>query len=209
MIIALEHDVRSGVSLSKALDKYPRVFNHLMVQMTSVGQESATLGASLIALCDYLQMLETSRKQLRSAALLPMITLGFFCVITLVIFLGVIPHFVTMFATMQQELPPLTRAMIAVSHFLTHGGTLVIGCSALALVGALNFYCRTQSGRRALDGFYLQFPFLNTVIKDRALLCFVCSIALLLDGGITMLQAVHIAKAAMPNLVLREVYGFC
>ncbi len=202
IIHGLVRDVHHGLSLSQAMEKHPQLFNSLMIQMVYVGQESGTLAASLGLLSDYVHVHQEFQRQLRSAALMPLITLGFFVVIALVIFMVVIPRFAALFASVNHELPYLTKLLIAFSGFMASANVLYVGIVLLAFGAGLTWYSRTARGRRRIDACYVRIPYVHTIIKNSNVVYFLRSIAMLLEAGLPVLTAVHMSRHAFANKAL-------
>ena len=114
----LAADVREGVSVGVACKKYPGVFSYLAVEMIEVGHKAGDLPGALEYVSDHLEMMRTFRKKLKSAALMPLITLIFFGIICLFLFLFIVPKFVATFESAHQELPSLMRFVLKISSFL-------------------------------------------------------------------------------------------
>jgi len=202
IIHLLARDVHHGLSLSQALEKYPHLFNSLMIQMVYVGQESGSLAASLALLSDYLQVQQEFKQQLRSAALMPLITLCFFVGIALIIFMVVIPRFAALFASVNHELPYLTQLLIAFSGFVAGAGMLYVLIACCALGSGIKWYSRTAQGRRRVDEWYMHIPYVRTIIKNSNVVYFLRSMAMLLEAGLPLVTAVHMSRYALTNKAL-------
>ncbi len=99
IIVDVIKQVHAGVTLSRALERYPTIFDYITVHMVYVGQEGAALATALEMLWLSIETLQNFKKQIRSAALMPCLTLLFFFLIAFIIVVAVIPRFAVMFAT--------------------------------------------------------------------------------------------------------------
>ncbi len=195
--------VHEGVSLSDALSAYPTIFNEIMIQLVRAGEESGSLGKSLDGICGHLLATQDFYTRIRAALLLPIITLSFFLVIVLLIFIIVLPHFSDIFASMKQEMPPLTKTLLALSAFMasTKMIVVVLGVAIFALL----FFKLTQHGRGRVwrDAVILRIPFIGSLVQERFLAYAMQSLALLLEGGMPLAQSLEIVKNAIPNKKLQ------
>jgi type IV pilus assembly protein PilC len=196
--------VRSGVPLSDALNRYPAVFHGVMITMVQAGQESGSLAASLAALSDYLETDQLFRKRLLSAALGPLFTLGFFIVVSLIIFIGIIPRFATIFIAVNHDLPYLTTVLVAISSFVSSWRMLVVGVLMAMMALVAQSYVRSEQGRWTVSRWSLRMPFIGPIVKKSFVVYFLRSLALLLEGGVPLVSALAIAKGSISNKVLQE-----
>jgi len=199
VLATISNSVCQGSSLSQALEGYPMVFDSVMINMVHVGQESGRLVESLGLLSDYLTTEHEFGNSMRSAAMVPMITLGFFAVIALAIFIFIIPHFITMFESVKQELPAVTRMMIASSDFFRSWYVLlVIGLIAVSSIVVRSFIT-TQRGAFVWDSFLLRMPCVGFLITQSSLANFLQAMAMLISGGMHVVPALAVAKGMIGN----------
>src|SRR3990167_3729233 len=161
--------VTQGLSLSQALERYPQLANPIMIQLIRAGEESGDISTTLTALCTHLMATADFYKRLRAALILPAITLLFFTGVLLVIFIGIMPRFIDVFASMGKEIPPLTRNMLAISNAL-QSPMVGLVLSILALGALLAWRLRTNAKvRRALDRALLNLPLIGPILQQRFL----------------------------------------
>ena len=192
--------------MSTVLAQFPDVFDLLVVETVRVGERSGCLIESLDNLCAYLEARREFNAKLRSAALTPALTFLFFIAVTLVIFTVVVPRFADVFKSVGQELPAITKAMLAISDFLRSWKVLV----ALGLVGGLGFvlrYCvRLPAVRLATDTVLLKVPLIGQLVKNSSLTYFLRSAAMLVTSGMHVVPALAIAKKSVSNEVLSRQF---
>lgn len=199
ILATVSNCVHEGSSLSQALERYPAVFDSVMINMIHVGQESGHLVASLTLLGDYLTTKHEFGNSMRSAAMVPLITLGFFTIIAMAIFIFIIPHFITMFESVKQELPAVTRMMIASSDFFRSRFLLLfIGCIAASIIVARSFIT-TKRGAFVWDSFLLRVPCIGFLIMQSSLANFLQAMAMLTGGGMHIVPALAVAKGMIGN----------
>lgn len=204
IIDKITHKVHAGSSLSQALAQYPLIFDFVMVQMVKVGEESSKLGSILAMLGDYLQMRSDFSRGLRSAMLVPCITLGFFFCITMVIFALIVPQFAAMFQSAGQNLPRITKAMLFMSDFVRSSGMLyLVGIISLGLFIAYRLL-KTEKGTYMRDVFVVNIPLIGPLIRESSLSYFLHALSLLLQGGMPLMQAIGVAKATVRNSFLAK-----
>lgn len=197
-------DVHEGHSLSEACKKYPYEFDSLTIQMMQAGHESGSLGRSLQMLADYSEMREQFYKKLRSAALLPTITLIFFFIIGAAIIIFIVPAFASMFASLGHDLPTTTRWMMTLHSILT--GWMIVGIIMvliLAIIGFRKLYHYIRA-KRIIDAYILRIPFIGTLVRETTITYFFQSVALLIQGGIRVVPALRTVRSLLGNEYIKE-----
>jgi len=192
-------EVAGGALFSTVMARYPHLFSSIVIQLISVGQESGSLARALDAVSSHLERTDDFYSRLRSALLLPAITLLFFMGIATVIFVLIIPYFADLFASMNQELPLITRVLIAISNFMRSWYVVgAIGATGIAGFG-LWLASRCATGKRFVDGAVLQLPLVGGLLADRFATYLLHASALLLEGGVPLAQALGIVGYSIDN----------
>ncbi len=196
--------VAEGESLSSALCAHPHIANQIMIQLIKAGEESGQLAQTLDALCNHLTATQDFYRRLRSALLLPAITLLFFFTILVIIFVVIMPRFIDVFASTGKDIPPLTRNLLNISDFMRSpamGLSLAIG----ALVGVIMWrLTRRGTGRRVLDMTLVKLPLVGLLLQQRFLAYAMQALSVLLAGGMPLLEALKVVSSSIQNLVFKE-----
>ena len=199
--------VHEGKTFAHALAQYPHIFDRLTIQMVHVGHESGNVAIALSALADYLDRTQTFQKKVRAAALMPAITFGFFVVISLVIFIVVMPKFAAVFSSLKSELPPLTKTMMRISDFL-HSSRALVWAGLLAMgLFALKKYRTTKQGSVLFDTIFLRLPYIGMLTVQTSLAYFLHALSMVLTGGMQAVPALDTARHTVRNSVLRKQLG--
>ncbi len=204
IICSVTSSVLEGLTLSKALEDHPEVFDFLTIKMIRIGQETGRLHYALEQLCDYLDAARIFKKKLKSLALIPCITFGFFLLIATVIFVVIIPRFQAMFSSMNKELPPITKIVVSISEALRSGTVLWVLVGIIILVVAIRLYFKTIQGKETFDRFIMHVPWLGDLIKNSSLVYFLHSVSMLFGSGVRLLKSMNISNKSIKNSVLKK-----
>lgn len=186
---AIASRVQQGESVSAVMQEYPLLCDFLMIQLLSVGEQSGTVSMALDAIVHYLRAKHDFYTQVSAAFFVPGITLCFFLVVVSLIFTFIIPRFADLFASLGQDLPPLTKTMMAVSDYLLSWSFLWILTGFFAVVIGLRLCVKNKLGAYWWQRFLMYIPYLGTLLAYRQWSYFFESISLLLEGGIQLMQA--------------------
>ena len=204
IIYTLAHNVHEGMSLSVALHLWHDVFDDMTIAQIQVGEESGNLGMALDGLATHYEMAAEFEKKMRSALLVPVLTLLFFLVVASFIFVVIIPRFADLFASYNQEIPPLTQAMLNTSLFLQSWWVLMfLGVVVFSCLGVY-WWVSTPAGKSIWDRLLMHIPVIGTFTRHRFMGSFFQSLSMLLAGGLRMVPAIHLIARSTGNEVCRE-----
>src|SRR5579885_877900 len=201
---SVAEQVNKGASLSRCLEQYPAIFDQLMIQMTYIGQEAGALAQTLELLADHLETVQQFHVQVRSAALLPCITFLFFVLIVLVIMIGIIPQFQTLFTAFNHELPSLTQSMIAISTFLRSRYMILSVAAGGFVIILLQRYIKTEQGRMHYDKFLVKMPIIGMIVRNSSLLFLMRSLAVLIESRFPLPAALSLSIKTVPNSRIKQ-----
>jgi type IV pilus assembly protein PilC len=198
-------DVHHGNSLSTSLKQYPTIFDSLSVQIIEAGQAAGCLPHALQALAHYYEELIAFRKQLSRALTMPIITAAFFLFVALIIFIVIMPTFSWLFASFNQELPSITRLMLSLSEALRSWTALilVVACIGVSSLG-LYWYRRQKQQCIWLTRCLWRLPLIGSLLQKIHICRFFQSLALLLEGGVSIKPALETVQVTINNPLLLE-----
>jgi type IV pilus assembly protein PilC len=204
LVYVLAEQVHKGTSLSHACMQYPHYFTPVMIHTIQIGQETGALATALDQLCEQTVMMHNFSKELKSAALMPAITFGFFvCIATSIIF-GIMPRFMQMLSLKNTDLPAITRFLMNISSGM-HMVHVLIMVIAGALAGVLSaWYYACKSGKRQIDRFITRVPVIAPLIITSWSIYYLRSLALLTKSGMSLVPAMYIAARTVDNVYLYE-----
>ena len=133
----------------------------------------------------------------------PSVVVAVIAVAVAVITVFVIPKFAPLFRVLGNNIPWPTRVIIGTSDFVRHHGIfLVVG--AVAAGFALRRWPATDAGRYRWDRMKLRLPIVGNVINQAILSRTTRSLAISLDAGLPMIQALNLLSRAAGNEYLAE-----
>lgn len=197
----MQQDIKGGKALWEALELYPKVFPTLYISMVRAGEASGQLSTALKWLADFLEKEQTRKTQIRSALAYPalLVTVGTIAV-TLLILL-VVPKFVTVFQEFGQALPVPTVILLSVSGFMLRWWW----AAAIVVVGlacGLSAYSRVPGARYRIDWLKLRIPLFGKLGIKSSASRFARTTATLLQGGVSLFDAMAIVREVVGNEVL-------
>ena len=115
----------------------------------------------------------------------------------------VVPQVVQVFENIGQELPPLTRYMIATSDFLRAYGLYLIVLIVLMAVG-FKYMLRNEQTRYRFHQFLLRISLVSRLERGLNTGRFARTFSILTASGVPVLESLRISAQVMSNLPMRE-----
>jgi general secretion pathway protein F len=197
----VRESVNQGSALADALAEFPYVFDELYCSMVRAGESAGALAPVLQRLADYVENRMTLRNQLVNAMIYPVLMLAFSAGVAGVLLVKVIPNITQMLRDMKQELPLITRIVIAISDLVTGYWLPAVIVLAAAFL-AWNRIIATERGRMAWDRFRLRIWVFGRLIRYVAIARFARTLATLTSGGVNIVTALDISKSVTANAVI-------
>ncbi len=193
--------IREGSSFSDALQKHPKAFPKLYVNMIRAGETGGVLDVVLEKLNEFLESTKELKDHIFSAMIYPTILslTGGLSIIILLTF--VLPKFSVIFTELGGALPLPTKILLAVSA----GMRAYWWVGAAAIAGAwigFRTYLKSNRGRYQWDAFKLRF--LGDLIKKIETARFCRTLGTLLRSGVSFLQALNNSKDVISNQVIAK-----
>ncbi len=203
MLLAVRSRVMEGHTLATGLGDYPHIFPGLYRTTVSAGEQSGHLDLVLERLADYTENRQQMQQKLQLAlfypALLTLVAIG--VVVGLMTF--VVPQVVQVFDNIGQDLPPLTRGLIAMSDFLRNYGLLMLFLMGVAGAG-IGWLLSKEGPKRRYHAALLHLPLLGRLERGVNSGRFSRTFSIVTASGVPVLEGLHIASEVMSNVPMRE-----
>jgi type IV pilus assembly protein PilC len=197
------YDVESGNTLADALEKHPRVFTQLYVNMVAAGEAGGILDTIMLRLATFLEKNDAIVRKVKGAMVYPgvIFSVAGICILVLLIF--VIPTFQNMFDSVGIPLPLPTRVVIGLSDFIQHFWLPLIIVAVGAFFGTRSYY-GTDNGKLVIDRMMLQAPVLGDLLRKSSVSRFTRTLGTLLASGVSILDGLEITARTAGNRVIHD-----
>jgi len=202
-LLSIRAQVMEGLRLSDALRGQPKVFPELYTAMVASGETSGRLPAVLERLADDLEAAQKIRRKIMGATAYPIVLSIVALLVVAILMVAVVPKVVDQFDSFGQELPPLTKAVIALSGWLQNWGLIALGVIIIA-VFALRQALKNKGIKYRWDVMMLGLPLMGKIIRNMNAARFARTMAGLVDSGTPALTALETARHTLQNSVMRE-----
>lgn len=199
VIDSILKSIREGSSFSDALQKHPKVFPKLYVNMIRAGEAGGVLDVVLDKLNEFLESSKALKDHVVSVMIYPSLLLVTGGVSIIILLTFVLPKFSVMFAELGGSLPLATKLLLAFSNTLKSYWWIILSVVVSAWVIFRN-YVKSEAGRFKWDGFKLRM--IGDVIKKLETARFCRTLGTLLKSGVPLLQALNNSRDIINNRVI-------
>ncbi|MBC8023932.1 MAG: type II secretion system F family protein, partial [Burkholderiales bacterium] len=202
VLAALRGEVIAGNTIAKALAAFPHVFPDLYRTLVAAGETSGQLPRVLSKLAEYLEDRQQMRARLSLALIYPSIVLAVALVVVGALLIYVLPQVVQVFQHAHQQLPILTRALIALSGFLqATWGLWIAVIVALAVAGRMAM--KRPASRAAIHRFVWRAPMVGRVLRHLDAARLAATLSILVGSRVPILQALEAGTGVMTLVPMR------
>jgi general secretion pathway protein F len=206
-IKSMLHSVRSrvmeGRTLAVGLGEFPGIFPELFRATVAAGEQSGHLDIVLERLADYTEKRQQLRQKIQLALLYPSLLTLVAIAVTIGLLTYVVPQVVQVFENINQQLPWLTRALIATSDFLRNYGPALLIIIVLGLF-LFNRLLRNETLRLRWHGVLHRLPLIGSLMRGLNTARFARTFSILAASGVPVLHAMRISSQVMTSLPMRQ-----
>jgi type IV pilus assembly protein PilC len=196
-------DLEEGYSFSTSLAKHPEAFDRVFVSVAKSGESSGNLDTVLEQLAKRLESSQDFALKIKGALYYPIFVLIALVGIATYMLIAIIPKLEGVFTQAGVTLPWATRALIAISGFVTHQWWLLIIIIAIIFV-AVRFWLVSDAGSRAYDDAQLRIPIVKDLSQGLYMSRFARIMEMLIKSGVPILDSLKIVSDTMNNIIYEE-----
>ncbi|MEO6714876.1 MAG: type II secretion system F family protein [Mycobacteriales bacterium] len=200
VLAAVADSVRSGETLSEAIDAHPSVFPISYRTMLRSAELTGQLDTVLDQLSGYLERDVEAQQKIRGALAYPAIVAGLSVVTIMIITIFVLPRFKLFFDSLHRKLPLPTRMLITLTSTLSKTWPYLLLLMVLAAIGYVTAV-RTDAGRLRKDAILLQVPVIGDIVRYSVVERFCRILATMVTAGVPMPEAMTVASVGVGNAV--------
>ena len=203
ILMGVRSRVMEGHSLADGLADFPQAFPELYRATVSAGEQSGHLDAVLERLAEFTETRQQLQQQVRNALIYPIALLVTATGIISFMLAYVVPKVVYIFENYDQQLPLLTRVMIASSDFI-RGYWFIIILLIVASFFGLRKLLQKDGPKRKYHRLLLRLPIISKLTRGINTARFTQTLSILAGSGVPILESLKIAAQVVVNLPMRE-----
>ncbi len=196
--------VRSGMTLSDAMEEQGGTFPTLFINMIRSAESGGNMDSTAANMAEYYSKEYKLQQKIKSSTTYPKI-LGVLIVVVVIIIMGfVLPQFDSLFAQME-ELPVATRILMAISDFVSTKWYLMI-LFGVILFMIFKIVTSFPAVRLFLDKMQIHLPKIGGLRKIIYTARFSRTLASMYSAGIPIVTCLQIAKTTIGNTYIESQF---
>lgn len=194
----INQDLKQGKDSERAFQKHEKELGKFAAHMLGLASKSGNMGEIFESTAKFLERNAQFKKDLKSALIMP--------VVTLVILFGAVGYYVayifpetaSLFQKFKIELPPMTKATLKLSDFITSNIIWIILIIAIPVVAFARF-ASTERGRFMIDKYTWKVPAIGDLIHKMNIEIFCRVFYALYSGSGENIEVIKMSSEACGN----------
>jgi type II secretory pathway component PulF len=185
-----------GKQVYASLDKFPKIFDKVTVNIIKASEEAGTLATVLKQIKENMQKEIEFNDKVKSALMYPAFVLVVFFGVLFMIFIVVVPKISTVFSQLKIKLPLATKIMIFFSDLILKSTVpLVIGLSLFVAI----FFFLLKTQKKKFMQLIFSLPLISNLVEKIDLTKMTRSMYMLLNSGILITGALDLVQDIVIN----------
>ena len=194
--------VLEGHSMASGLEDFPHAFPTVYRATVAAGEQAGQLDSVLERLAEYTESRHGLRQKIAQAMIYPIVLTVLSLGIVVFMLIAIVPKIVEVFENTGQQLPVLTRALIALATFLQSWWWAALA-AIVVIVLAIRKVLQGEQARRVFHGWLLRLPVVGRVVRGLNTARFTRTLSILTTSGVPALEALQIGASVVGNLPMR------
>ena len=205
VVRTLKRDVEAGRQFSEALQRFPKVFSPLYVNMVKASELSGSFGHMLERIAQYLNQQVETKRMVTGAMIYPIIIVAMAIMTTIFMLTFVLPRFMILFKGKEDILPLPTKMLLAMSNSMCNYWYVYLIVAVGGVAGAIYSF-RTNKGRLWWDMAKLKIPILRNLCHALYLSRGLRTMGELVNAGVPVLETIAITAEVSGNVHYARVW---
>jgi type IV pilus assembly protein PilC len=198
-------DIESGNTLSESMAKCPKCFDKLYVNMVRAGEAGGALEIILQRLAEFKEKSQSLKRRVIGAMVYPIVVITVAVGILSFIMSFIVPQFEKIFLEFGVPLPPMTIALINISHWVQHN-FYFIPLFPIAFFILIKLIKRNRTGAYVIDRIKLWIPVFGSLIEKTVVARTTRTLGTLVASGVPILDALAITRETATNAVFERAF---
>ncbi|MDE7422223.1 MAG: type II secretion system F family protein [Lachnospiraceae bacterium] len=200
---SVQIDVEKGESLAGAMRNQKEVFPPILIHMVEAGEASGSLDIAFERLSVQFEKQAKINGLVKRSLAYPVVIVLVAIAVVIVMLVVVFPQFEEMFASLDSELPAITKLVQSMSNFVQSFWWLLAMIVAAIVLG-IRTYGKTENGQILFSKIALNAPMFGNLTIKSSSATLTRTLSTLLAAGISLVDAVEIVSKVISNAIVRS-----
>ncbi|NPA11348.1 MAG: type II secretion system F family protein [Epsilonproteobacteria bacterium] len=203
----IQTDIKEGKTFFDAVNsqniiKIPKY----VISSIKVGEESGKLDIVLREMAKFLKDEDKLASKTTQALIYPMFIVMVAVFLVSFMLTTVVPKIVKVFDNLNQELPKITKIVIALADFLKHNYLSIITIFIVTVIILVLAYKKSKKFRYFIHSLALKTPLLKKIVISKELGRFSYLTYVLTSSGVNYITAINLASNTIENEKIKDVF---
>lgn len=203
IILTIRSKIMEGYTLSDSFSDFPKSFPVIYTTTIAAGEKSGHLSLILDKLADFTESRKKLQQQIKNALIYPTALVITALLVIAFMLAYVVPKVVYIFENFNQQLPLLTRIMIASSDFLLNYWLYIIVFSVM-LIFLGGYLLKNDDTKSNYHSILLKLPIFGRLIMNMNSARFMQTLSILAGSGVPILEALKISANVVTSLPMKQ-----
>lgn len=195
------NDLEKGISFIKNLKNYPHIFNSTIISLILIAEKTGKYDESFLIIKNMLEHNQKTSVLIKKALRYPITLIGFSSLLIIIMLCFVIPQFVEIYESFQQELPPITKAVIIISDTLIENVQWIL----FTLITTIFSFIKYKSFLfRKLSHLIQYLPYITNIIRAKNLDIYFLTLSSTLKSGLPLMECIDCSTKTIMNHKYKE-----
>lgn len=191
-------ELKQGKDSEKVFQKQSIVFGKFTANMLGLASKSGNMAEIYDSTAKFLERNAEFKRNLKSALIMPLVTL-FVLMLAVLFYIGYIfPATAEAFEKMKIDLPPMTKASLAFSRWITSNIILIMAALIIPAVLIARFFS-TERGKFLMDKYIINIPVIGNLLHKTAIEIFCRVFYALYSGSGENIDVIRMSAEACGN----------
>ncbi|HNW96697.1 MAG TPA: type II secretion system F family protein [Candidatus Paceibacterota bacterium] len=204
LLMEVRQNLEKGLPFYTTFQSYPNIFSPVFTSLVRAGEASGNLERIFFDLSRSLEKERELKQKIKSALTYPilLVTASLGILVLLVTF--AIPRISSMFNTGDMKIPPITKAIFALSDFMSNHGLAVLGVVIAIVIILVLFFKKVQAGKKIFNRIIYKMPVISKVMQKNSYQRFCSTFGSLMRAGLPILENLEITATTVGNDEMRQ-----
>lgn len=202
-LVQVVTDLENGYKFSEAIQKHPKVFNHVFVSVVAAGESSGKLDVALNLLANELERDFGFRSRVLGALLYPAFIILAMIAVGIIMVTKIVPALESVFAESHVALPWTTRTVVFITNSIINYWYVYILIIALIIYTIARFLA-SEDGKRLFNVWLMKVPAFGKMVVSLEMSRFTRILGIMLSAGVPIISALDSVALVMDSVVYRD-----
>jgi type IV pilus assembly protein PilC len=204
VLAVMSEDMDGGKLLSQCMAAQTEIFDTVFVSLIRAGEQTGQLTEVFQNLAETLKWQDELISQTRRLLMYPALTLIVVIGVLIALLVILVPQIAQLFKTMGLALPFQTKALLAVSGFVSSYWLPLIAAPLIVMMALVVTIKRNAKAAYLWDYAKLQLPLIGPILQKIIMSRFTNTFSLMYRSGITVLDAIKTSEDVVGNRVISD-----